>query len=155
MTKIIILLSTIILTGCGFGAGTHGSIKGYQYSASKVLLEEAVNNVIKNDSTMHLDGMKGHYNDNVNYVTFTIKSDKGENEYVIRYLGDNTTWATSTTSEIFICYIYDEMGNGGSSGNDNWKKTPDDIKKKMIDLFETKFINKIDKALRVEHVDSY
>ena len=87
-------------------------------------------------------------------MTFTIKSGKDENEYTIRYLGDETTWASSTTSEIFICYIYDEIGNGGSEGNENWEKTPDDIKKKMINLFETKFISKVDKALQVEHFES-
>ena len=155
MRNIIILLSTIILTGCGFGAGTHGSIKGYQYSVSKALLSDAVNNVIKNDTTIHLDPKRGYYNDNVNYFTITIKSAGDENEYTIRYLGDSSTWSTSSTSEIFICYIYDEKGNGGSAGNDNWEKTPDDIKKKMVDLFETKFVNKIDRALQVEHVDSY
>lgn len=153
--KFIILLSTTIFTGCGFGAGTHGSIKGYQYSVSKTLLADAVNNVIKNDTTIHLNTKLGYYNDNINYFTITIKNGIDENEYTIRYLGDSSTWTTASTSEIFICYIYDEMGNGGSSGNDNWEKTPDDIKKKMIDLFETKFVSRIDRTLRVDHIDSY
>lgn len=154
MRKIIILYFTIILTSCGIGAGTHGSIKSYQYPVMKAELEAAVNNVIRNDTVIHREFSGGYYNDTEKYITINIKNIGGANEYIYRYLGDSLNWANSKSSEIFICYIYDGNGNGGSEGNGKWEQTPETIKKNMIDLFESEFINKLDKELKQKHVET-
>jgi len=155
--------------GCGFGAGTHGSIKGYQYPVTKTELEKAVMTILQNKTNVYRDTIRNYmvdvtngkndtiennyYNDGKNYVTLHIKTSDGLNDYTFRYAGDSLDWANSRTSEIFICYIYDDKGNGGSEGNGKWGQTDGTTKKKMIDLFETEFINKIDKLLSKNHVD--
>jgi hypothetical protein len=169
LTTNYLIVLLISLTGCFLGAGTHGSIKTYHYSTTKDKLEIAVSTVIKSNSNIYPDTIKNNiiyitdckndtipndfYNDGKAYVTFEIKVGDLDNEYTFRYSGSKEDWKTSSTSEISICYIYDEKGNGGSEGNGNFDKTPSDIKKKMIALFETEFVNRVDKELNLKHTD--
>ncbi|MHB8260178.1 MAG: hypothetical protein ACYDCN_16820 [Bacteroidia bacterium] len=165
MKKIVLILCLVILSffivcagyfywfATAFSGG-HGKIKAYQFPVSKYILATAVNNIMESDTAIHINITRSYYNDIHNYFTFTIKDVGNENEYIVRYYGDSTFWNTSSTSEIFICYIYDEKGNGGSEGRDNWAKTPDEIKKKMVALFESKFISKIDKTLNKAHTEN-
>jgi hypothetical protein len=162
---LMIFVLIISLTGCFFGAGTHGSIRGYQYPTTKYELEKAVMTVIKNNKSIYRDTTKdstsgksdadfnNYYNDGKNYVTIKIKGADIEYEYTFRYYGGEEYWKTSTNSEIFICYVHDGKGNGGNAGDGSFDKTPPEIKRNMIKLFETKFVNKIDKELHLVHTD--
>jgi hypothetical protein len=170
MKNSILIILTAVLTGCGFGAGTHGSIKGYQYPVTKSELEKAVMTVLQSKTKVYRDTIRNYmidvtdgkndtiennyYNDGKNYLTLHIKTLDNVVDYTIRYYGDSLTWANSRTSEIFICYIYDGKGNGGSEGNGKWGQTAGNKQKKMINLFETEFINKIDKELNKKHTDT-
>ena len=158
------------MTGCFFSAGTHGSLKNYQYNMSKYELEKAVNYVINENPKIQRDSVEyvyyyyvdmatdsqridtviEHYNDGENYLTITIETDKGKCEYIFRYYGDKSYWDSSKTSEIFICYAYDEVRNGGSEGNDGVDR---DTLKYLTEIFEKEFINKIDEKLGLNHIE--
>jgi hypothetical protein len=156
MKTTLILFLFIFLTSCGLdiGAGTHGSIKAYKYPVTKSELEKAILKIVENDSTIHRDYRAGQYNDTKNYLTMTIKSQDNEYEYTFRYLGDSLLWSNSQTSEIFICYIYDGQGNGGSAGNGKFELTDKKMQNDMINVFENSFVNKIDKELNQKHVSN-
>jgi len=167
--KIFLLAVLVTMTSCFFSAGTHGSLKNYQYEISKYELEKAVNYVINENSKIHRDSVKfgynqwvddtgnvyridtipDYYNDGENYLTITIETERGKNEYIFRYYGDDTHWKKSKTSEIFICYAYDEFHNGGSEGNGGVDK---ETLKYLTEIFEKEFINKIDEKLGIKHI---
>jgi hypothetical protein len=159
---------TTLLTGCFFSVGTHGSLKGYQYSTTKDKLDSAVMFVIKNNPNIQratnnlnyiMDQTSGkndtiiddYYNDGKSYLTIKINTDKGQNEYTFRYYGGEVDWKTSTTSEIFICYAHDELGKGGSEGNGG---VDSKTLKHLTDLFEKELISNIDKQLNLTHHDT-
>ena len=158
------------MTGCGFGAGTHGSIKAYHYPVTKSVLEKAVMTVLETKTNVFRDTIRNYmidvtngkndtiennyYNDGKNYLTIHIKTLDNLIDYTFRYLGDSLSWSSSPASEIFICYIYDEKGNGGSEGNGKWEKTSSSKQTVMINLFETEFIDKIDKELNIKHLET-
>ncbi len=174
MTKIstyVFFILTFSLVGC-ISAGTHGSIKGYQYSISKDILQKAIMTVIQNNSNIyrdttldslgssplldHIDGKDysagdNFYNDIKHYVTIKITSGQNVNEYIFRYYGADEDWKTSPTSEIFICYAHDKNGNGGSEGNGGVSKT---MAKYFTDVFEKEFVDKVDKQLKLTHSDT-
>ena len=169
MKNNILIILTAILTGCGFGVGSHGSIKGYQYPVTKSELEKAVMTVLQNKTNVYRDTIRNYmidvtngkndtiennyYNDGKNYLTIHIKTSDNLTDYTFRYLGDSLTWANSPTSEIFICYIYDTKGNGGSEGNGKWGQTSSSTQTIMINLFEKEFIDKLDKELNKKHTE--
>jgi len=164
---IFIIISTS-LTSCFIGAGTHGSLKGYCYSTTKDKLDSVVNYVIKTNPNIYRDTtnvnfiinktngkndtiIDNYYNDGKSYLTIKIKTDKGQNEYTFRYYGGEEDWKTATTSEIFICYAYDEYGKGGSEGNGGVdKKTLNHL----TEVFEKELISNIDKQLNLTHIDT-
>lgn len=165
---LVTILLTTIMTGCFMGAGTHGSLKGYKYATTKEKLDSAVMFVIKNnpniyrdttDANFIIDKANGkndtiignYYNDGKSYLTISIKTDKGQTEYTFRYYGGEEYWETSTTSEIFICYAYDEFRNGGSEGNGGvGRKTL----KYLTEVFERELISNIDKQLRLKYTET-
>lgn len=174
MTKALTYLFRILffsLAGC-IGAGTHGSIKGYQYAVNKDSLQKAVMTVIQNNANIYRDSSldslgsspaldhsdagdysagENFYNDVKHYVTIKITSGQNVNEYIFRYYGADEDWKTSPTSKIFICYVHDKNGNGGSEGNGGVKRK---MAKQFTDLFEKEFVDKIDKQLNLKHVDT-
>ena len=154
------------------GAGTHGSIKGYQYLISKDSLQKAIMTVIQNNPNIYrdksldslgsspaLDHNDGgdysagdnYYNDIKHYVTIKITSGQKVNEYIFRYYGPDEDWKTSATSEIFICYAHDKNGNGGSEGNGGVSKK---MAKEFTEVFEKEFVGKVDKELNLAHTDT-
>ena len=173
MTKILTFLFSILafsFVGC-ISAGTHGSIKGYQYSISKDSLQKAIMTVIQNNSNIfrdttldslgssplldHNDGKDysagdNFYNDIKHYVTIKITSGQDVNEYTFRYSGADEDWKNSPTSEIFICYAHDKNGNGGSEGNGGVSKG---MAKDFTDVFEKEFVDKVDKQINLTHTD--
>jgi hypothetical protein len=174
MTKTLTYLFSILIflfIGC-IGAGTHGSIKGYQYSVNKDSLQKAVMAVIQNNPNIYRDTSLDHlgsspfldhsdggdysagenfYNDIKHYVTIKITSGQDVNEYTFRYYGADEDWKTSPTSELFICYAYDKNQNGGSEGNGG---VSNKLAKKLTEVFEKEFVNKVDKQLNLTHIDT-
>ena len=167
----LIFILFLSLTGC-IGAGTHGSIKGYQYSINKDSLQNAIMTVIKNNSNIFrdtsLDSLgssplldhsdagdysagENFYNDIKHYVTIKITSGQEVNEYVFRYYGPDEDWKTSPISQIFICYAHDKNGNGGSEGNGGVSKK---MEKEFTYIFEKEFVDKVDRQLNLTHTDT-
>ncbi len=162
-----IILTTTFMTSCFMGAGTHGSLKCYQYSTPKDKLESAVLKIIENSPKIKRESLRdpknfyhitydqgkkdsifdNYYNDG-SYLTIKIKTDSEENEYVFRYGGDSLFWKNSGTSSIFICYAYDKFGNGGSEGNGG---VDSKTLKQLTDVFESELVNIIDKELNLHH----
>ena len=135
-----------------FGPGTHGKIKGYQYTVTKFELEKAIDTVLKNSETVSRQAhIHEHLNDGINYVSIDVYKDGHSYEYVISYYGDSTYWKNSPNSEVAVVYAWDWKGNGGSEGNGNftyrwW------LKRKLTSIFESEFIEKVDKQLGKVHV---
>jgi len=171
MTKISQFFTYIMafsLIGC-MGAGTHGSIKGYQFATMKDSLQKAIMTVIKDnpgiyrDTTLDYLGSsplldhsdagdysagENYYNDIKHYVTITISSGQIKNEYIFRYYGSDEEWKSNGSAEIFICYAHDKKGNGGSEGNGGVTKK---MAKEFTEVFEKEFVDKIDKELNLKH----
>ncbi len=165
---LLTFLFTTILTGCFIGAGTHGSLKGYQYATTKEKLDSAVMFVIKNNPNIYRDPtnsnyiidqtngkndtiVDNYYNDGKSYVTIKIKTDKGQTEYTFRYYGGEEDWKIATTSEIFICYAYDELRKGGSEGNGGVDRK---TLKHLTEVFERELVKNIDKRLNLAHIET-
>lgn len=167
----LIFILTFLFAGC-IAAGTHGSIKGYQYSIVKDSLQKAIMTVIKNNPNIYrdtsldslgsspaLDHSDGgdysagdnYYNDIKHYVTIKIKSGQRVDEYIFRYYGADEDWKTSPTSKIFICYAHDKDGNGGSEGDGGISKK---MAQEFTGVFEKEFVNKVDKELNLTHIDT-
>jgi hypothetical protein len=174
MTKTFNYLVFILffwVVGC-IGAGTHGSIKGYQYSTSKDSLQKAIMTVILNNPNIYRDASldslgsspaldhsdggdysagENFYNDIKHYVTIKITSGQNVNDYVFRYYGYDEDWKTSLISKIFICYAHDKNGNGGSEGDGG---VSEKMSKEFTDVFEKEFVDKVDKELNLTHIDT-
>lgn len=171
---IFLAILTTCLTGCFLSGGTHGSIKSYIFSCRKDTLQNAIMNVIKNNpniqrdtsldylgSSRLLDSIDcnncpagdNYYNDIKHYVTIKITSGREINEYTFRYYGPDNAWETAASSQIFICYAYDKDGNGGSEGNNGINQGTENLKKKLIDVFETELIEKVDQELKITHTE--
>lgn len=159
---VLFFLIIIQLYSC-LTAGTHGSIKTYDFPVSKKILQKAVEKVIVESPDIHRDTAKNYmvditngkndtiinnrYNDGQNYVTIKIetKVNSGQgNEYTFQYVGDEKDWDTLKTSSLSIAYAYDENNNGGS--NENGQLTQS-VRQKLMSLFENKFIDRIKKEL--------
>ena len=154
----------LCLTGCYIGAGTHGSLKTYQYAITKNKLENAVMTVLKNNPRISIDTLQNYmidntngksdtirnnyYNDTTTYLTIKIKTGKEQNDYIFRYSGNIESWKTNFTSSISICYAYDKFGKGGSEGNDG---VGGKLLKQLVNVFELELIEKIDKELKLTH----
>ena len=164
---LFIVISTL-LSSCFIGAGTHGSLKGYKYPTTKDKLDSAVMLVIKNNPNIYRDTnnvnyiidqtngkndtiIDNYYNDGINYLTIKIKTEKGQNEYTFRYYGGEEDWKTAATSEIFICYAYDEFGKGGSEGNGG---VDSKTLKHLTEVFERELVSNIDKQLNLTHIET-
>jgi hypothetical protein len=166
----ILLFTTItaLLNSCSIGAGTHGSLKRYEYLTTKDKLDSAIIFVIKNNPKIFRDtvGNKiianvgngkydtivdNSYNDGDRYVRIKIKTEKGACEYTFRYYGDEEHWKTATTSQIFITYAYDEQRKGGSEGND---EVDNKTIAHLTEVFEKEFVSNIDKKLNLTHIDT-
>jgi len=142
-----VILILMGLNSC-LTAGTHGLIKGYEYPVSKYVLGKVVFHVISNSPNINRDTAKDYYNDGESYITIEITKGEVLNRYTVHFYGDKVDWDTSKTSQISISYAYDNDGNGGSEGNGGFPWYKSSLKKKLISIFESEFINKIDKELR-------
>ena len=91
------------------------------------------------------------YNDGKEYVTINIRSGGDTIEYTFRYYGGQEYWDSSRTSEIFICWAYNQSGKGGSEGTGG---VDDETLKMFTTVFEKELVEKIDKELSLTHKDS-
>jgi hypothetical protein len=130
----------------------HGSLRGYTYNTTDKSLQKAVWSVIKSnpaiekDATRGSDGSVDYYNDSVNYITIQIKAKQGvKYQYTFRYYGDSELRATTTISELFICYA-----DGGSEGNDRFRNQKQ-LKNELLTLFEEQLIKPLDSTLNLHH----
>lgn len=133
INNFILFWITLQLFGC-LTAGTHGSIKAYDFPVSKKILQKAVEKVISESNDIHKDTTRNyiinitngksdtiinnHYNDGQNYMTIQIGNNKngsGIKEYTFEYVGIKEEWDTSKNSSLSIAYAYDENGNGGNN----------------------------------------
>ena len=164
----LLTILSIFLVGCFIiSSGTHGSLKGYQYMITKNHLDSAVIYVIKNNPKIYRDTnninyvieekdgkidttIDTYYNDGKTYLTIKIKTEKGQCEYTFRYYGSEEDWKIASTSEISICYAYDETGIGGSEGNG---EIDEQKLKYLTAVFEKELVEKVDKKLNRVHFD--
>ncbi|HEV8081747.1 MAG TPA: hypothetical protein VGP55_01015 [Chitinophagaceae bacterium] len=154
------------------GCGSAEAIKGYRYPVTKDVLEKAVMKVIKGSPNIYRDSSKNgmfdsamqkaenehssvdsaiYYNDGKHYVTIKIKVGQIDNDYIFRFYGDEQYWKTSASSEIFINYVRDRYGNALSQGHNENGEFKSKMAKEFTSLFETEFINKLDKELNLKH----
>jgi len=155
-----------------FTAGTHGSIKTYEYPIPKPALQNTVKKVILESTDIHIDSVKNYiidnsegksdtiidnrYNDAEEYLTIKIEndeSDKGSYKYIIQY-SETEGSESAAKSSISIAYTYDAGDNGGSVGNGGISWDTQSLKRRLVTLFERKFIDRIDKNLGKKHIDS-
>jgi hypothetical protein len=145
-------------------AGTHGSIKDYNFLVPKNSLQKIAEEVISENPDIQKDTTKNYivnitdgkndtisnnrYSDDDNYVTVkisnTINNEVGE--FTFQYVGDQKNWDTSKSSSLSIAYAFDEKGNGGSNQNGDLTSNLE-LRTKLITLFESKFIDRINKKL--------
>lgn len=151
--------------------GTHGSIKSYKYNnVNKVALESTVNKIIWNTSNITVaDTVQKNYmiyekdgkDDTVYtkhpnadaYVNISIAKNGLVYRYEFQYVGTIEEWQNNTFSELSIAYAYDEKDNGGSEGNGSFPWYKRSLKKRLIKVFESEFIEKVDKELGVKHTE--
>ncbi|MBC7552933.1 MAG: hypothetical protein H7257_03030 [Taibaiella sp.] len=158
----------IIFSGC-LTAGTHGSIRSYKFPATKYELQRAVENVFAKKNNIYEDTIahyiiditngksdtifSDYYNDGNRYVTLNIEFGSEKNNYVFQYSGDKEYWDTSKISFISVAYAYDKKGSGGSAAKGDFTWYNPSLKKKLIQVFESEFINELDKELGKKHID--
>lgn len=164
--NLITFLIASLFSGC-MTAGTHGSLKSYEFTANKYFLQKAVEKIIASSENIKRDTAKNyiidktnnrndtifdnHYNDGDTYVSVRIKSEGDYYDYTFRYAGDKDYWETSMTSNLSIAYAYDKDGNGGSEGNGGVGWT---LKSKALKIFERELISKIEKELNQKLINS-
>lgn len=154
--RVILILAFIGVVTTELGcltAGTHGSIKSYDFSVPKPELQIAMSKVIRQGSNIRVAPISDtftskYYNDSVRYLTLKIGDSLKFNEYIIQFTGDKESWETARSSEISIAYAYDTNGNGGSIGNGRFQSLNTDIRNAIISLFESEFVDKIDSVLK-------
>ena len=93
---------------------------------------------------------ENYYNDIKHYVTINVSSGKDTNEYTFRYYGADEGWKISNYSTIFICYAFDNHGNGGSEGDGKISKKQAEL---FTKLFEKELVDKIDKELKLARIE--
>lgn len=145
----LLIIGLAFFSSC-LSAGTHGSIKAYQYNVPKYELEKVVHQVIIESSTIYQDSIKDYYNDDTNYVTIRIIEKSLPYKYVFHFYGGKEYWDTSKTSAISIAYAYNVKNEGGSEGG-KIKEHGEKFIHELIRPFEKEFISKIDSLLNMKH----
>ncbi|GEM_PF-4315367 len=150
----------------------HGGFTTYSFETNKKSLETAILKVIANDSNIYREPevsqeykdiykeiteernkeLKNgyinteyvdYYNDGKNYLTIKIK-DK-DYKFTFRYIGDEEYWQSSSNSQFYIVYLYDEYNRGGGYKD----KLEPKFVNKLSNVFELEFVNKVSKELGI------
>ncbi len=152
--KFYIIFLFFSAQGCLSG-GTHGKIESYQYAVSKYDLSNDVLKVIESGTNILRDTLKGYdggvnyYNDGIRYLNVIITKDSDICNYVIHFYGDSTYWDTAKNSALSIVYA-NFNGVGGSEGRDDFKGK-EEVRDKLIEVFQSEFIDRLDKQVGKEH----
>jgi hypothetical protein len=163
----ILLIPFCLLTGCGSAE----ALEQYNYSTTKFKLEEAVMQVLRNNTNPNLiwdstDMVVKKYRkedkDSPGMDTIKVSRYKGEfvwitiidagiqNNYAFRYRGNKLDWETSAHSEIFIVDVWNSLGLRIVQG-ENVESFSSQEATKAKKLFEKEFVSKLDKELNLEH----
>lgn len=137
-----------------FGAGTHGSVEAYSFPVSKYELEEIINTIIKDNKKIQRDTNKidSYYNQG-GYVTLYIYEKGNAHKYTFRYFGGEEYWNEHlTTSELFICYLYNDQGKAISERNDNINDHLEFVHSEL-ELFESELVNKITEEINAHYAE--
>lgn len=125
------ILFVIIIYSCG---GTHGSIKEYSFNTSEENLKKNIDELVEEKSYLsYKESDMG-----IDYFTLLIKDDY-DYEYVCRIYG-NEKEKKKMGSKIFIAYV--KIGDGKLQTESNITSNDE---KKIIKLFEDKFIKNLNK----------
>ncbi len=127
-------------------AGTHGVIQRYKFDTSKVLLEQAIKSLLKNNSSFLQEDQIANSNSESGYMTIFIKSEGNKYGFRIRYYGDEAHWEKSSTSEIFIA----SARINGIGGTNTDEAMTDELKSKLLKVFEERFIDLLLPTLHLE-----
>ncbi len=150
--------------------GGAGSLMTYEYPVSKYELEKIVDSVLIANDGIYRDSTKSYvliesatstrysldstagatrevdfYNDGIKTLRIHITKGGIHHEYFVRFYGDSTTWDSSDQCEIGITYA-----DGYSRGQ---KKPSEEIENELLAMFESEFIDKIDKKLGIERTE--
>ena len=139
------LVILIFILSC---AGTHGFIQRYKFNTTKSVLEKTIKLVLSSNTTFLKEDEIAKLNDQPGYMTIFIKFEGDKYGFRIRYYGDEQHWNTSNTSEIFIASA---RINGIGGKNDDESMT-DELKFKLLKVFEERFINLIKQELQSQLV---
>jgi hypothetical protein len=137
--------------GCLTG-GTHGSLKAFKFSVPKSILQNKVEEVINQNPKIAIAPITGtftsqYYNDGIRYVSINIADSEDSLEYVFQYSGTDVDWDTSKTSTISIAYAFDQAGNGGSEGSNNFKWYNSKAKQRLVSVFEKELVSPLRQKL--------
>ncbi|RZJ80040.1 MAG: hypothetical protein EOO47_08905 [Flavobacterium sp.] len=134
------LLFIFFVSSC---AGTHGSIESYQFDTSKAVLEQAVKLVLRNN-TASLQEDKIKDASEVRYLTIFITFEGDRYGYRLHYYGDEAHWKSSKTSIISIA----SARINGIGGINSDVAMSDELKDKLLMVFEQRFIRLVNQALK-------
>lgn len=159
------LLVACCVSSCIDG-GTHGSISEYCYTVKHSDLRYTVDRVLDSNSALlqrgdttknvliylhdgQTDTVVSNHPNSRAYTDLKIIHEKEVYEYRVQYVGSETTWDTSKTACLSVAYAFDNEAHGGSAGDGgvNWSKPF--LKQKLLAVFESEFIQRIDSALGV------
>ena len=157
-TILVLLTLAVLIGGCFIhymsllAPGGTGRIKGYQYPVPKVALQKALEQAITANKEVHRDTSREdiNINDGAYYRTVKIYKNGIEYRYTLGYVGTETEWKTSKTSEVCVIYAF-ANNEGGSEGQGNFdgKKK---LKKELIKIVESEVVAKIDSVLGKNHI---
>jgi hypothetical protein len=138
--------------GC-LTAGTHGSLKAFEFSVPKNVLQAKVEEVIQQNPRIVVAPITDtfnsrYYNDGIRYTTINIANAKDTLKYTFQYVDTDAYWDTSKTSEIFIAYAFDQAGNGGSEASNNFHWYNPKTRQRLIDVFEKELISPLKVRIR-------
>ena len=153
-----ILVLVVLLTGC-IGAGTHGSLKSYEFGVNKDSLSTSIVEIINSNPNIHvdtvgrmiiaptdasgkLDTIYDHgYNDGERYVRIKVRTDRGWCDFTFCYSGTEAEWGSLPRSKFFICFAFNEVGEGGSEGYGGVDRK---LLNYLTEVFERELVNKLD-----------
>ena len=154
MKLVLVALVLIFLCGC-LSAGTHGSIKTYDFCASNQDVRKAVYQIFQEDSTVYRrqvmkptdSTVLDQYNDGVKYIYFYISQAKDAFQYIVRFAREKEPEDSAKHTTLFIAYCYNRNGEGGSEGNGGFDQLDKSTQNKLIGLFESRIVYKIQRKI--------
>jgi hypothetical protein len=169
---ILIYLLSSFLSSCEMISAGHGGFTTYSFDTNKETLETSIMKVIKNDSNIYRepeasqeykdiykeitaernkklkDGYintdyADYYNDGKYYITIKIRN--RDYKFTFRFIGDDEYWETSSNSQFYLVYLYNEYSKGGGYKD----KLDPKVIKQLTDVFELEFVNKVSEEMNM------